>query len=305
MIVGLDVGYGVTKAVRSDGQVVVFRSIVGIGTPDVLGISKDRFRTILLNGDMYTVGEDAEKFRLPLINTRKRNSIESIAYKVLALAAIQRGSDSLNIVTGLPIDFYSADKQKTQKVFGELFPECNITIIPQPAGTFFDLILDSNGKTTGVDYADKKIGIVDIGTFTTDMLLMDGTSPVREMSSTVTIGIDALVKNIIKECSHIRRNLTQTEVEKALKTGYITKYGEQVNIKDVIDKNKSLIAKNIWAYVNSIWGSEGDIDIFVATGGGALIFKDAFVESNIIYPQNPFISNAYGFFKLGRQMYGS
>lgn len=304
MEIGLDIGYGFTKVVTSNNQVRVFRSLVGVGSPDTMGISNRPLSTVSFNGDTYTVGDDAEKFKLPLINTRKRNNIESISYKVLAIAAIgEKVNTPLNIVTGLPLEFYTSDKTRVQKVFSDIYEKSNVTVIPQPAGTFFDILLDFNGSPQNTDIANKKIGIIDVGTYTTDLLLLEKSDPIRELSSTITIGIDTLLKNIIKDCLHVRRSLTHREIEKALQTGYITKHGQPHDITEVINKNKILIAKNIWSYVNSIWGAEDDIDMFVVSGGGGMIFKESFNQSNIVFPKNPFMSNVYGFYKLARRIY--
>ncbi len=302
MEIGLDVGYGMTKAISSDGQVKTFRSIVGIGTPDMLGIAHRNALAVQINNDRYTIGEDAEKYKLPLINVRKRNSIESIAYKALILAAIGDIPEELNIVTGLPLDFYSTDKERISRVFTGLFPGSQITIIPQPAGSFFDMLLNSDGNIANDEYAKKKIGIIDIGTYTTDLLLLEKADPIKELSSTITIGIDTLIRNIVKDCAHIRRNLPQKDIENALKTGTLSKHGQQIDISDTVSRNRAAVARNIWSYVNSVWGAEDDIEELILTGGGATVFRDAFVQSNITSPSAPFMSNVYGFYKLARRI---
>ena len=305
MEMGIDIGYGVTKAVRSDGQVKHFRSVVGLGMPDTFGIAHDNFTVVRINGATYTVGEEAEKYRLPLITVRSRNSIESIAYRALLLACLGEDVSGRHaIVTGLPLGYYNSDKSRVVKKFRETLPICEIKVVPQPMGTFYDLLFDDKGDVCHADFMDRKIAVIDIGTYTTDLLVMDKATPVAGVSGYVEIGIDTLTKNIIKSLLPLRRNISSGEIEKAIKTNTIKKEGQEMDISDIMAENKSAIAVNIWSWVQSRLGAEEDIDVLVLTGGGSEILSSYFVQGNIIMPNSPFLSNAMGFCKIARRLYG-
>jgi|Deesub1362B_J571_1020462.scaffolds.fasta_scaffold00155_63 hypothetical protein len=78
-VIGVDIGYGMTKAVRSDGRALMFRSVVGVGAPDMLGLEAGPAKVVSLHGGRYTVGEEAERFKLPLVSVRKRGFVDSPA----------------------------------------------------------------------------------------------------------------------------------------------------------------------------------------------------------------------------------
>lgn len=313
-IVGIDIGYGITKVIDSTGRVDRFKSIVGAGAPETLDLptaSKNTFRTTTIDDNIYTIGEDAERFRLPLLNVRKRNSIESIAYKALLKAALKDDVyNNLKIVTGLPVNFIN-DSGKLKEVIKDIVQGADVTVIPQPAGTFFNLLLDPAGNIADKKFADMHVGIIDIGTYTTDILFLSKMDIIKELSGTLTIGIHTVMQKLSKACSDKRRHLTLTEMEDAISTGYITKYGEKINIIDSLNSIKDLVAQDIWSYINSMWGSEEQIDLIVLSGNGAPLFQNSIIRSNttdtanIISVKDTFMANVYGFFKLGMRLYAN
>ena len=309
-VIGVDIGYGVTKVIDSNGRVESFRSIVGAGVPNSLGLPRgQKLRTVKVGDATYTVGEEAETFSLPLINVRQRNSIESIAYKALVLAAV--GNDRSNgnedsrhfIITGLPVQFMN-DFERLKNVYKSILPEAQIAVVPQPAGSFFDVLLDIEGRVKNDAYSKARIGVIDIGTYTTDFILFDKMEVVNGLSGTVTIGINSLTSQIIEACRDKRRSLSHIEAEEAITTGYIRRLNEQINVSDIVQKLKKQVAGNIWSYMNSLWGGDERIEQIILTGGGAAMFRDAFIQSNITASPNGFLSNVVGFFKLGKRMHG-
>ncbi len=313
MVIGIDIGYGVTKVMTHSGRVETFRTIVGVGKPDTMGVNvaDSRHRVVSVNGNTYTVGEDAERFELPLINVRKRNHIESLAYKAVILSALSglianTGAERIKVVTGLPVRFIG-DTDRLKAVYKSVLPDIEVVVIPQPAGTFFDLLLDAGGNIRSSGYAKAKLGIIDIGTYTTDILMLDNMEIVRALSGSIPIGIHSLAEQVISACADKRRDLSHTEVETAMTTGYITRFGEKINITNMINHCRASVARDIFSYVNSVWGGKEQIEVIVLTGGGSAIFSPVFKEhlsafANVTEPSNVFLSNVYGFYKLGMRL---
>jgi len=306
MEMGIDIGYGVTKAVRADGEVRCFRSVVGIGTPDTFGVSNNNFNVVKIDGRMYTVGESAERQRLPIISVQSRNMIESVGYRALLLASLDGDYESSHsIVTGLPLSYFNADKLRVMSKFKETLPNCQTRVVPQPMGSFYDALFDDEGNVQNITFLDKRIAVLDIGTYTTDLLVADKGTPVAGVSASVEIGIDTLFKSIQKSLMHVRRNITNGEIEKALKTNTIIKDGEQMDISYILSENKAAVASNVWSWVNAkLGGTEEDIEIIVLTGGGGEILRNYFLQGNISMPKSPFLANARGFCKIARRLYG-
>ena len=51
---------------------------------------------------------------------------------------------------------------------------CQVATIPQPFGSFFDRVLDDEGKLINARFARARVGILDVGSYTTDIALSDG-----------------------------------------------------------------------------------------------------------------------------------
>lgn len=313
MIIGLDIGYGTTKLIDSNGRVCSFKSIVGVGEPQKInllgGEDKGYIRVVKVGGNTYTVGEDAEKYNLPIVDVKQRNSIESLAFKALVLAAIGDSVNSapdLKIITGLPVKFHD-DASILIKSINDVV-SAEVGVVPQPAGSFFDLFLDNKGNVAWHELNNSRVGIIDIGTYTTDILLVDSLNIVEALSGTVTVGLHRLTSSIINACKTegIRQSLTHVEAEKAFESGTVKKYGKEIDISSIVQVQKDNITKDIWSYVNSMWGKDERIDYIVLTGGGASVFCDSFPKfktAELTTTSNAFMANVYGFYKLGRRIY--
>ncbi len=304
MELGVDIGYGVTKAVQSDGQVKHFRSIVGVGVPETFGISKSNFTVVEVEGNPYTVGEAAKQHRLPIIIVRSRNIIESIAYRALLMASVGDVKGSHSVVTGLPLGYFNADKSRVMKRFKEILPGSEIKIVPQPIGSFYDLLFDDDGEIQHAEFMDKRVAVLDIGTYTTDLLVTDKGTPVAGVSGSIEIGIDTLFTEIRKNLLPMRRNIGSVEIDTALRTNTMKRRGEQMDISDILAEAKAAVAANIWSWTNARLGTEEDMEALVLTGGGGEILRNYFTQGNIITPKSPFLSNAIGFCKIARRLYG-
>lgn len=312
MIIGLDIGYGTTKLIDSNGRVCSFKSIVGVGEPQKInlpGAEKSYTRVVKVGKNTYTVGEDAEKYNLPVVDVKQRNSIESLAFKALVLAALGdsvKSAPDVKIITGLPVK-YIDDASILIKSINDVI-SAEVVVVPQPAGSFFDLFLDNKGNVAWHELSTSRVGIVDIGTYTTDILLFDCLNIVESLSGTITVGLYRLTSSIINACKTegIRQSLTHVEAEKAFETGSVKKYGKELDISSIVQAQKDNITKDIWSYVNSMWGKDESIDYIVLTGGGASVLCDSFPKfkaAELTTTSNAFMANVYGFYKLGRRIY--
>ena len=315
--IGIDVGYDSTKVVtfNNNGSLNYFsyESIVGVGRPESInGELLQKVQTVNYNGQVYTVGFDAIKYKLPILTVKARNSIESIAYRVLiknALDMINKNQEvEFFVVTGLPVEFFEEDKKILQTIFKNADNRIKeVRVIPQPAGTFYNLILQDNGQAKqDQKYANSKVGIIDIGRYTTDIAVFDHLDYVSALSKTITIGVEYLIKLIADRLdTRIRRGIKLEEIKKALinNNGYLKRFGQEISIKGAISDAILKIQNDLTSYIRSVWGIEDDIDHIIITGGGANIFEDMlFTIFNISKKvDNPIFSNAIGYLKVSNR----
>src|ERR1043166_9145650 len=162
---GVDIGYGFTKVAGVDRIPRVIPSIVG--SNEELSYRSDvgdriKVAPLTLNGHPYLVGEAAKRFSRHRYRVFDSTWAESPYYLLLFVSALMRieKSDAQPgaVVTGLPVSHYTPERVKqipdllgqAQNVHtssGETSIKVEkVKVIPQPFGSFFDFILNDEGK---------------------------------------------------------------------------------------------------------------------------------------------------------------
>jgi len=217
MIVGVDIGYGYTKAIGGGAQ-VVFPSVVGkaeriryetdlVGPSDASGVSG--LALITEEGDRF-VGE------LALLQSRvqwtllDRSRVEDPSARLLFLAALSEliganlsgDTSHFRVVTGLPVKWYADRDVVIQQLEGkhivrrmngheavQRLSVRDVLVVPQPFGSLFDVILDAEGQIVDEELARGRLGVIDVGTYTTDYVLVDALRYVEQGSGSIATGM--------------------------------------------------------------------------------------------------------------------
>jgi hypothetical protein len=132
-VLGIDIGFGFTKACNSNEH-LMFKSIFG----DAVDI---QFQSDFGNGSQNN------NLHVTIKEYHKR------------FAEILTGQHE--------ITFHRHDGSMVNR---QIFIR-KILMMPQPLGSFFNLLMDDNGKITNADFAKQKIGVIDIGFRTTDITM--------------------------------------------------------------------------------------------------------------------------------------
>lgn len=120
---GVDVGFGFTKATNGD-EYVIFKSIIGEYTDiqfDFL-LEDDQFEQNLqvkLGDNMFFLGELAEKQSLVKQYTLDQDKLVSEFVKILAISGIgmlTEEVETVNVITGLPVGYYRRDAKNTGNI---------------------------------------------------------------------------------------------------------------------------------------------------------------------------------------------
>jgi len=160
---GVDVGYGHTKAVSSlRDRPLTFPSVVGRAEADAYRLDLNGHDQPPLHGgvltsandDAYLYGEPAIRYARVAHQPRDRDWIRSQPYRVLWDAVVTElllPSTHPIIVTGLPVRYYSADRPVLEEVVQQVVQGRNlrpreVIVVPQPFGSFFAHILDHTGR---------------------------------------------------------------------------------------------------------------------------------------------------------------
>lgn len=324
--VGLDVGYGVVKAVTI-GDVVTFPSVWG--TARELKWSEAEIAA-KYPGDQITddsgswyVG-DLALSQLPTGRQRKLRgrtadethlgNVARIRLAKVALGKLLPGLKNgdvvhIKIATGLPVDHMRDSADLKASLIGthriktdQTDFVANITdvmVMPQPYGTIYRNMLTDKGELNPCHEADRT-GVVDIGTYTIDVALDDEGEYIDAASGTEEAGV-YIIQDAVAEAYErdFRKKPSYRQVETIIKTGCakvsgrVEDYSAEVNggVSQLLDATLNLMSNK--------WGNGSDVDVIYLAGGGAE-FQTIHHDIIAAYPQAQLVelaqlSNAQGY----------
>jgi len=223
MILSVDIGYGYTKGIGPDGLRFSF--------PSVIGTAEDiRFATDLIRGEeerpvtyrerRFFYGEQA------LLQSRiqstifDRSRVHDRTYKMLFVAALvemaKQAPDGtrVKVVTGLPVGFFG-DRAEVIKSFEGVYRVNtdraiklaveSVFVAPQPFGSLFRELLSEQGKIAEGDIERGRLGIVDVGTYTTDFVVSDELRYVQRLSGSIPIGWSEVTSQVQQALGDLHR----------------------------------------------------------------------------------------------------
>jgi len=320
-VYGVDIGYGFTKVAAADKPPLVIPSIVGSNEePTYRSDIGDRIRItpLNLNGHSYLVGEAAKRFSRHRYRIFDSTWAESPYYLLLFVSALMRIEKSFSepaaLVTGLPVSHYTQERVKQiQDLLGQAHNVRTssgetsvkvekVKVIPQPFGSFFDLILNDEGRLKDPDKIRERVGIIDIGFQTTDLALATPQF-VEASSGSLEVGVRSIADQLSRDLSRkYSITLDTTEAEEVLRHKSVKVFGESVDLSDMIAERTREVAELILSYAHSLWGRGERLNRLVLTGGGANIFRSYLSGyPNLHIPQEPSLSNVRGYLKLARK----
>ena len=325
-IVGVDIGYGFTK-IKSDSQQFKFPAIVGQGEDldfQSAILSDDELLNnlnVVIDNEKYFVGQMALResaFKEFTTNKdRSENKEMEILTKTALSLLVKDNNTEFKVVTGLPVEDYTNQKESVIKTIkGELkvkfilnnkqftkkakVSEC--IVIPQPMGTFYNILIDfKDGQVKyNEDFKEARIGIIDPGHLTTDFILIDQMKYVNRQSTSINVGLGESLELIRKEfMSKYNRDIKDYEMLSHIENGYIKNKGERVSLDKYEEKFYQGLANEITSKAKRIWDVNG-IDYIYVTGGAAQSLVDLIdlnlTKSNCLGQ----LSNVEGFYKAGQ-----
>jgi plasmid segregation protein ParM len=328
MIVGVDIGYGYTKAM-GEGKQVVFPSVVG--KSERIRYEDDIRRAYGTEDTpaMAFITEEGDRFvgELALLQSRvqwtllDRSRVEDPSARLLLLAALSElvgkglATREFRVVTGLPVNWYvDRDKIAAQWTGRHVLRRVNgdqtvhrlsiadVLVLPQPFGSLFDLLLSDEGQIADEDLARGRLGVIDIGTFTTDYVLVDALRYIEKGSGTIASAMSqacALVGRSLLDTYHLE--LRMHDVDRAIRRGHVTIYGEERDIEWLVSPVLDAISAEILAQAATLWGDGRDLDAILVTGGGALVLGER-IQHRYRHARtlpDPALANVRGFLKYG------
>lgn len=325
MIIGVDVGYGYTKAVAENGQRVVFPSVVGTGFERKMEkmiyegspSEADNYDLVVKNGDekrRYFVGN------LALLQSRdavrpymsERTSGEEIKPQLLTALGVLCQDEPAVLVTGLPLKSFFK-QAKALKASLERLSGVEVEINGRPAGIWLERVVmfpQAVAALYGKLLKDKvgssgAVGLVDVGFRTTDFVVFDlGSKKVlEEYNDTVTAGTNNIVLDIQKEIGEDAGATPNPErVEQAIRTGGPFHFNrKEYDIAALVAEKEEALGKLIASKVARKWSDiQEDLQVIYLAGGGAAAVQRALSKvAPCEVMEDCQFANAYGYLLKG------
>ena len=333
-IVGIDVGFGFTKAYNGKNS-IIFKSLIG----DAIDIQYRSFLGgdsstsnihITLEDKSYFLGSYAELQSSIHEYTLDQEKLLADFVKILAVTAAGICSDSsapINVVSGLPVRYLKKSSKKLKEMIKgvheitfhnkdghDITKRINIDkihVIPQPIGSIFNLLFDDQGKIKNREIKEQKLGVVDIGFRTTDFSIFDHLQYIERGSSTIDIGISRcfpVIADKLRQENNI--NIELFRMFKFIESEMIKFRGREYNISNLKKRVYSHAASAIASDLNRMWENDWDIDSIILSGGGSVDlskYLSPSINGNVI-PIGENIdarfNNVQGYYKYGKYKWG-
>jgi plasmid segregation protein ParM len=287
MIIGVDVGYTYTKTATKDGE-DIFRSTAKEGSLDI-----NKSITIEFEGREFTIGEKGS-YSVDLNKTQDETFL--LCLYTAIVKAMHYNSDEINLVTGLPVAFYSSQKQflKDSLEGKDIFIKLNgrhkiftinrCLVFPQSAGLF----------TLYPELFEKDVLVIDIGGMTVDVSYFEGLKLVKY--ATYPMGMLKLYGEIIQVInSEYAVNLDILDAERIIQEG-IEIDGKMISIEQIIRKH----AEDILRPIKLEFPFKTTQKHFI--GGGAAVLKE-YLPGPV--REGSIFDNARAFYRIGVEKFGN
>lgn len=321
VFLGMDIGYSNLCLVFGGGMAAEPRSLVapaGAGPasalPDAIGgervdTGSDGWR-VPINGDLWAAGVEPGRLQWSQRDLHA-DYTKSDSYRALFLAALTAtGAARIeHLVTGLPVSHYRAGHARlaaalrgTHRVGGMAVSVENVTVLPQPAGSYVDFV----SRLENLDLAERGLVLViDVGFFSVDWLLVDG-GEIRGAASGTSLLAMSMVLRGADELLRQRHGcqVGVERLERAVREGWPSFYagGNRVSTRSLLEEAAALVAPRALAEMRQAMRGERAVDGILLTGGGAALFAPHvapfFPGIRIALPDAPVLANARGFWLL-------
>lgn len=325
MIVGLDCGYGYVK-LAAPGRNDSFPSVVGKGRAPrfktALGDGNGKKMIIDMDGQTYFVGDYALSQARYVWDTRDRGRIDTTEFKILVEAALSRivgQNPQLNVITGLPAEHFNEESRArlesllvgthNVKMAGRKprhFRVLTARTVVQHFGGFCDHMLNKKGEWLCSEARDialhGAVGIVDIGRYTTGVVLFSELEYNEPRSTSIDIGMAAVHEGLVMGIEKkYGMHLSLYESDRALVQGFVQVEGKQKKLGKLADPYLQDLSETIASEIKSLWGDAKKLDTILISGGGAstvgALVARRYPHAKIL--GNGMMANARGFLKLG------
>lgn len=315
MLISVDLGFSNTKVVAGEKK-IIFPSAVAPASNNLVNFGQKTGHVVSYQLPVGTenksvfIGELAQKYGRAMQMGLSRDKFISESSIILALAGayLAGAKGDIDLALGLPLAYYKQQRDQVKNRFKKIKGNIkvdeggqhyisfeNIHVLPQGVGVVFSL-----------DQLPKEgiVGVLDIGYFTTDYLLIEchklGIEPLPGYAGSLELGVSTAHKLFADRFNQVTGGtLSLTEVQNQWDKEIITYKGKPLDIRPLKEEAQRYVVTSIIEGLKSAWSEKYDfISNVIQAGGGSLAFSKQIEKSDlpgIIFAPEPTFANAIGF----------
>ena len=178
---------------------------------------------------------------------------------------------------------------------------------PQGFGALLSTCLDDRGTIVAPEVANGKVGVIDVGGKTTNLLSVNRLSEVGRETASVNAGAwdaaRAVQRYLANECPDLE--LRDHELIQAIQARQVKYFGEPIDLAEIIDSAIGPLADQVIAQATQLWNGAASLDMILVAGGGAHLI-DAHVRRHFRHAHmidgDPVYANALGYWRFSQRL---
>jgi hypothetical protein len=317
-LVSVDIGNGYVKA-KAGNTETAFAAIGAMeqGAIRFDGLKSSSDLVIDFQGERWALGSTAYKVGRMQVSSMGRGRIIDENYPRLyaaALATTIGKSANIAVIASLPVQWYTGEREKVRELLAGKFvigydnqkmtitiDRENVHIVPEGFGSLCTRVLGIDGRILDAEMGRSVVGVVDIGTRTTDLLYFDNLELYPARSSGLDLAGMAVIWTLVGEqiTQRYGRELSALEIDEAIHKCEFRDRSDRVDISDLVESAAKGLAAQVSAKISSEWDNGRDVDTILITGGAAEFIYPYLKFSNKMLVADPFRANVEGAYRFG------
>lgn len=249
-------------------------------------------------------------------NWAYEDGYRALVYYIIAKALTSEGIEpsetpiSIRLITGLPQAYYEGGAEKVRNMYSGahrfrhagqnwVLDMVDVQVVPQAMGAFYA----ATETLLSDDESEERVGVIDIGTYTSDFCLSEDVQYHAYESGGVPIGVSTLVAALK---TVLERDLgfayTDDSLKKAFERKTVLVRSASQDITRQIDEVVVQAGRALQKALPSTWDTN-TMYLVLAGGGGAEYFFGKYFQKE--YPHIKVITNPESAIVLGYAIYGS
>lgn len=314
-VIGLDIGHSAVKvaATLPSGKAVrvMFPSVIcrEFKISDDTERARAAAETVHVGNRAFFFGETARTQGGTSITTGlSEDWIDTPEHAALLLGAWRKiveagvATDDVMLVLGLPTHLFGRQRDCLRENVGTHLQVKDIKVMPQAMGPYQATMLLQNGTPNpGRQFTGESWGVVEVGHFTTDFMLVQRGRWV-EKASGVCSGARVAAEHLTRLLGQRKITVDILESEEAIQTGHVRDFGRRLDVTPERTQAISLLVDEVVDTATRLMEPYArKLDGVIVAGGGANLVFERLRERwpHAIKAEDPRFSVAEGMRRFG------